>query len=162
MCFVIDALPRSGTMRTTAFTPMRTTATFLFALLLAMAPSFGGDNKGSVPKDAAELLAWLPGTIWEIHSATKQPAGEGYLMFCEDGVILKLDADGSLGESRIWGVARDMRVLWGRGNMRVMIFKKEFSEFIDNMYGTSGKRIDDPEIRKKFERMHPGKTKVST
>jgi len=141
---------------------MRTTATFLVALLLAIAHSIGSDQKVSVPKDAAELLEWLPGTIWEIHSATKHPAGEGYLMFCEDGVILKLESDGSPGESRIWGVASDMRVLWGRGNMRVMVFKKEFSEFIDNMYSTRGKRIDDPDIRKKFERVHPGKPKVST
>jgi hypothetical protein len=140
---------------------MRTTAILLVALLLAMAPSFGGEKKDAVPKDAAELLEWLPGTIWEIHSTIKHPAGEGYLMFRDDGVVLKLDADGNLGESRIWGVARDLRVLWGRGNMRVMVFKKEFSEFVDDMYGTSGKRIDDPEIRRKFERLRPGKPKVS-
>ena len=140
---------------------MRTTATFLVALLLAMAHSFGGDKTDSIPKDAAELLEWLPGTIWEIHSATKHPAGEGYLMFCEDGVILKLDTDGKPDESRIWGVASNMTVLWGRGNLRVMVFKKEFSEFIDSMYSTGGKRIDDPEIRKKFESVRLGKPKVS-
>jgi hypothetical protein len=141
---------------------MRTIATFLAALLLAMAHSFGGVKKDSPPKDAAELLEWLPGTMWEIHSATKHPAGEGYLMFCEDGLILKLDTDGRPGESRIWAVARNMKVVWGRGNLRFMVFKKEFREFIDSMYGTSGKRIDDPEIRRKFESVNLGKPKAST
>jgi hypothetical protein len=140
---------------------MRTTATFLAAFLLTIAHSFGGVKKGSLPQDTAELLEWLPGTIWEIHSTTKHPAGEGYLMFREDGLILKLDTDGKPDESRIWGVARNMTVLWGRGNLRVMVFKKEFSEFVDSMYNTSGKRIDDPEIRKKFESVHPGKPKAS-
>ena len=140
---------------------MRTTATFLVALLLAISPSFGGVKKGAPPKDASELLEWLPGTIWEIHSTTKHPAGEGYLMFREDGLILKLDTDGKPDESRIWGVTRNMTVVWGRGNLRVMVFKKEFSEFTDNMYSTSGKRIDDPEIRRKFESVHLGKPKAS-
>src|SRR5579863_5786818 len=56
LCFAIDAPPRSGTMRTIVFTAMRTTATFLVALLLAIAHSIGSDQKVSVPKDAAELL----------------------------------------------------------------------------------------------------------
>lgn len=125
----------------------------IVALLSLSANSFAqGEPKSThPPKTPAELAAWLPGTMWEIHSETHHRNGEGYLLFREDGFITQIDAKGSIVETKIWGVNVNMLVVWGGGNMRIMSFDKTFTSFTDSRYRTSGKRTEDPKVRKMFQ-----------
>lgn len=109
-------------------------------------PETDATETGS-PKTPAELIEFLTGTVWRLHSADSAYRDEGTLRFTEKGVVEHLYGDGVL-EKKHWGVTSDMKIIWGGKFLRVCRFSKDFNSFADSRFETTGKRVirhDDPE-----------------
>lgn len=117
-------------------------------------------KKVTLPTTPMELMHWLPGTMWEMHSAQQHPAGEGYILFRDDGMMLQIDFNGHPIETKVWAVNPKMLVVWGALNLRVMSFEKDFSGFTDTRYRTTGKLIDDPAVREMFKNAKSTKPRI--
>jgi len=132
------------------------------ATLVLTAPFLRGEEpkKTTLPTTPTELMQWLPGTMWEMHSGQQHPAGEGYILFRDDGMMLQIDFNGHPVETKVWAVNPKMLVVWGAANLRVMSFEKDFSGFIDTRYQTTGKRTEDPAVSEMFKKAKSSKPRV--
>jgi len=140
----------------------RVTLFITAVLALVLTASRGEEPKGkpALPTTPTELMQWLPGTMWEMHSGQQHQAGEGYILFREDGMILQIDINGHPIETKVWAVNPKMLVVWGAINLRVMSFEKDFSAFTDTKYQTTGKRVDSDEVREMFRKAKSTKPRV--
>jgi len=101
--------------------------------------------KVKLPTTPAELLKFLPGTTWRLHSGKGEYYGEGALHFKEKGFVDHLYKDGVIHKKR-WGVTSDMKVVWGGKFMHICRFTDDFKVFVDNLNETTGRRTTHPDL----------------
>ena len=88
-------------------------------------------EKTKLPTNAAELIAFLPGTTWRLQSSSGAYYGEGTLLFKDNGVVIQIYKDGVPARKK-WAVTSDMRVIWGGKFLRILRLSNDFKSFVDN------------------------------
>ena len=114
---------------------------------LTTASLLGGEpsNTRQLPQTPADLLHYLPGTVWQVESNEEGIArniqhAKGTLTFCDKGRVVHVYANDT-SEDKHWGVTSDMRLVWGGKVLRVLTFSDDFTSFKDSLFETTGKRL---------------------